>query len=256
MADLLKDKVAIVTGAGSGMGRQISELFVKEGAKVMLADINPDGLKQTAAEIDSAGDSTSTVIANVAKEDDIVNMVKETVDTYSKVDILVNNAGIVDNIKTVENTTDDIWDRVLAINLTGPFKAAREAIKYMLDQKDGGTIINMASVGGLFGSRGGVAYTATKHGIIGLTKNIAATYGIYHNIRANAIAPGNIATNIQKTINDPDELGMKALTAIGGMTAPGGKPEQIAQVALFLASDQSKFVNGAVITADGGWTSM
>ncbi|WP_283805136.1 SDR family NAD(P)-dependent oxidoreductase [Lentilactobacillus rapi] len=176
MADLLKGKVAIVTGAGSGMGRQISELFVKEGAKVMLADINPDGLKQTASEIDSAGDSTSTVIANVAKEDDIVNMVKETVDTYSKVDILVNNAGIVDNIKTVENTTDDIWDRVLAINLTGPFKAAREAIKYMLDQKDGGTIINMASVGGLFGSRGGVAYTATKHGIIGLTKNIAATY--------------------------------------------------------------------------------
>ncbi|KRK89633.1 SDR family oxidoreductase [Lentilactobacillus sunkii] len=256
MTDLLKGKVAIVTGAGSGMGRQISELFVSEGAKVMLADINPDGLKETADQIDPSGNSTSSVICNVAKEADIVNMVKETIDIYSKIDVLVNNAGIVDNIKTVENMTDDMWDRVLAINLTGPFKASREVIKYMKDQKDGGNIINMASVGGLFGSRGGAAYTATKHGIIGLTKNIAATYGIYHNIRANAIAPGNIATNIQKTINDPDELGMKAMSAVGGMTAPVGKPEQIARVALFLASDQSNFINGAVITADGGWTSM
>lgn len=254
MTDLLKGKVAIVTGAGSGMGKAISTRFVEEGARVMLADINPDGLKQAANDIDPTGESVDTVIANVAKEDDIDAMIKKTVDTYSKVDILVNNAGIVDNIKIIENMPDDLWNRVLAINLTGPFLASREAVKYMKNQKDGGNIINIASVGGLFGSRGGVAYTASKHGLIGITKNIAATYGVYGNVRANAIAPGSIATNIGKTLDAPDELGMKALGDAGGMNSPVGKPEQVADVAVFLASDQSSFVNGTVITADGGWT--
>ncbi|MFT8909069.1 MAG: SDR family oxidoreductase [Lentilactobacillus diolivorans] len=106
----------------------------------------------------------------------------------------------------------------------------------------------------MFGSRGGVAYTASKHGLIGITKNIAATYGVYGNVRANAIAPGSIATNIGKTLDAPDELGMKALGDAGGMNSPVGKPEQVADVAVFLASDQSSFVNGTVITADGGWT--
>lgn len=135
MTDLLKGKVAIVTGAGSGMGKAISTRFVEEGARVMLADINPDGLKQAANDIDPTGEAVDTVIANVAKEDDIVAMIKKTVDTYSKVDILVNNAGIVDNIKIIENMPDDLWNRVLAINLTGPFLASREAVKYMKNQK-------------------------------------------------------------------------------------------------------------------------
>ncbi len=148
--------------------------------------------------------------------------------------------------------TDEIWDRVIAVNLTGPMKLARAAINIMDKQKTGGVIINNASVGGLFGTRGGASYVASKHALIGLTKNIAATYGTFNKIRANAIAPGGVNTNIGATITAPSELGMRAIQGAGD--APMGEPEQIAKVALFLASDDSSFVNGDVLKADGGWT--
>ena len=124
----------------------------------------------------------------------------------------------------------------------------------METQENGGVIINNASIGGLFGARGGAAYVSSKHGLLGMTKNIAATYGMHGKIRANAIAPGGVATNIQTTITEPHELGSKAIGSIGGGSAPIGQSEEIAEVALFLASDASSFVNGTVITADGGWT--
>ena len=160
----------------------------------------------------------------------------------------------MDNFKTVGSVTDGLWDKVSAINLTGPFQACREAINVRKDQKNGGIIINNASVGGLYGARGGAAYAASKHGLVGLTKNIAATYGTFGNIRCNAIAPGGVATNSGNTITDPDPLGGQAIAAAGSMDAPMGQPEQIASVAVFLASDESSFVNGDIIKADGGWT--
>ncbi|KIS03306.1 glucose 1-dehydrogenase [Paucilactobacillus wasatchensis] len=252
MTGKLDNKVAIVTGAGSGMGKAIAELFARQGASVVIADINADSLSAVVSEIEAKGGNAFQVVTDMSKETDVISMVKETVDHYNKLDILVNNAGIMDNFKTVGNVSDELWQKVLAINLTGPFIASREAINVMKNQENGGVIVNNASIGGLFGARGGAAYSTAKHGLIGLTKNIGATYGVFGNVRANAIAPGAVATNIGASITEPDELGMKALAAAG--EGPTGQPEQIAQLALFLASDESSFVNGEVITADGGWT--
>lgn len=248
----LKGKTAIITGAGSGMGRAIAILFGQEGANVVAADMNEESVNLVVEEIKKSGGNALGVTANVTKQEDIDKMVASAVDTFASLDILVNNAGIMDNFMTVGDVSDELWDRVIGVNLTGPFKVARAAIQVMNDQEHGGVIINNASVGGLFGTRGGAAYIASKHGLVGLTKNIAATYGINGKIRANAIAPGGVNTNINQTITKPHELGLKALTDAG--PAPMGEPEQIAQVALFLASSDSDFVNGVVIKADGGWT--
>lgn len=250
----LLGKTAIVTGAAAGMGEAIAVKFAQEGAKVIATDINKELLDQVVKSITEAGGEAVGLVSNIGEQADIDFMVHEAIERYGSLDILVNNAGIMDNFVPVGDLTDEQWDRIMQINLTGPFKAARAAIKVMETQENGGVIINNASIGGLFGARGGAAYVASKHGLLGMTKNIAATHGVHGKIRANAIAPGGVATNIQTTITEPHELGSKAIGSIGGGTAPIGQSEEIAEVALFLASDASSFVNGAVITADGGWT--
>ena len=248
----LSGKTAIVTGAGSGMGRAIAKLFAEEGARVVAFDLNEDAVQAVVDEIKAAGGEVLGIAGNVTNQTDIDKLVDAAKDTFGSVDILVNNAGIMDNFMTVGEVTDELWDRVLGVNLTGPMKLARAAIQVMEKQNRGGVIINNASVGGLFGTRGGAAYVASKHALIGLTKNIAATHGTLGKIRANAIAPGGVNTNIGSTITAPSELGMRAIQGAG--EAPMGEPEQIANVALFLASDDSSFVNGDVLKADGGWT--
>ncbi len=249
----LQNKVAIVTGAGSGMGEAIALLYAQEGAKVVVADINASAVDRVVAQIKDNGGTAAGVVVNVSKKEDIEAMIQTAVSSFGSLDILVNNAGIMDNFTPVGDVTDELWDRVLSINLTGPLMASRAAIHIMKDQPSGGVIINNASVGGLFGTRGGAAYVASKHGLIGLTKNIAATYGREGgNIRCNAIAPGGVNTNIQTTITEPHPLGMAALTDVG--SGKIADPVEIARVALFLGSDDSSFVNGDVIKADGGWT--
>lgn len=249
----LQGKVAVVTGAGSGMGRAISLLFAQEGAKVVVSDIQAPHVEAVVAEIKQLGGEASGVTANVASKEDVATMIGTATSVYGALDILVNNAGVMDNFTPVGDVSDEQWERVIGVNLTGPFLACRAALNVMQQQDTGGVIINTASVGGLFGTRGGAAYVASKHGLIGLTKNIASTYGREGGkIRANAIAPGGVKTNIQTTITAPHPLGMAALQDAG--SAKMGEPEEIARVALFLASDDSSFVNGAVITADGGWT--
>lgn len=248
----LSGKTALVTGAGSGMGLAIAKLFAKEGARVVAVDMNGDAVEAAVRDIKDAGGEAVAVAGNVTQQSDIDKMVETATNTFGSLDILVNNAGIMDNFLTVGEVTDEVWDRVIAVNLTGPMKLARAAIQVMDKQDSGGVIINNASVGGLFGTRGGASYVASKHALIGLTKNIAATYGTFNKIRANAIAPGGVNTNIGATITAPSELGMRAIQGAG--EAPMGEPEQIAKVALFLASDDSSFVNGDVLKADGGWT--
>lgn len=252
MTGRLKDKVAIVTGAGSGMGKAIAEDYAKEGAKVILADINEDTLSEVHQEIIGAGGQATVSVTNIANEDDIDAVIKLATDTYGSLDILVNNAGIMDNFTAVGNVSNDLYDKIIAINLTGPFKASRAAINVMEKQENGGVIVNNASVGGLFGGRGGAVYTIAKHGLVGLTKNIAATYGRFGKVRANAIAPGGVNTNIKSTITGVDPLGGQASTASG--EAPIGDPHQISALAVFLGSDESSFVDGDIIKADGGWT--
>lgn len=248
----LAGKVSVITGSGLGMGKAMALLFAEEGSAVVVADINQQAVEQVVSEITAKGQRAIGVVANVAIQEDIDKMISAAIKEFGSLDVLVNNAGIIDDFKTVGELENELWDRIIAVNLAGPFKASRAAIRIMEKQKSGGVIVNNASVGGLFGARGGAAYVTSKHGLIGLTRNIAATYGLYGNIRANVIAPGGVETSIQNTIKAPSELGMKALNDTG--FAPLGKPEQLAYVALFLASDESSFINGEVITADGGWT--
>ncbi|WP_440896403.1 glucose 1-dehydrogenase [Amphibacillus sp. Q70] len=250
----LQGKTVIVTGAAAGMGEAIAKKFAEEGAKVVATDINKELLDQVVNAITENGGEAIGLVSNIAKQEDIDKMVNEAVEKYGSLDVLVNNAGIMDNFVPVGDLKDEQWDRIIDINLTGPFKAARAAINIMEKQEKGGVIINNASIGGLFGARGGAAYVSSKHGLLGMTKNIAATYGVHGKIRANAIAPGGVATNIQTTITEPHPLGSQAIGSIGGDSAPLGQSEELAEVALFLASDASSFVNGAIITADGGWT--
>lgn len=249
----LKGKIAIVTGAGSGMGEAIAKLFAAEGAKVVVSDLNKESLERVLADIQSKGSEALGISANVAKQADIDNLVETSLKKFGSIDILINNAGIMDNFKTVAESSDEHWNHVMDVNLNGAFKAARAVIPVMELQKEGGVIVNIASIGGLFGARGGAAYVTSKHGLIGLTKNIASTYGTFGKIRANAIAPGAVETNIAATITEPSKLGGQAIASLG--EAPSGKAEDIAKVALFLASEDSRFVNGHVLTADGGWTS-
>lgn len=247
----LNGKVAIVTGAGSGMGKAIAKAYAGEGAKVIASDLDLAAVNAVVEEIAAAGGTATAVLANVAKQEDIDHLIDTAVATYGTLDILVNNAGIMDNFKPAAEVNDELWEKVFAVNVTGPFRAIRKALPIFLEKKSG-VIINIASVGGLYGSRAGAAYTASKHAVVGLTKNVGFQYAL-EGIRSNAIAPGGVKTNITATLV-PDEFGMKRST-IGGSANPRiGEPEEIASIALFLASDESSFVNGAVITADGGWT--
>lgn len=249
----LQDKVAVITGSASGMGKSMALLFAKEGASVVVADINEAAVKAVTDEITAAGGQAKGVVANVSKEEDVASMIGTAVNSFGKLDILVNNAGIMDSMFTVENVTDELWHRVIDINVTGPMRAIRKAIPIM-KQQGHGVIINTASVGGLYGSRAGAAYTASKHAVIGLTKNVGFQFGKL-GIRCNAIAPGAVATSIGVGGNQPDPYGMEqAAAGMGLQRMEIGDSNQIATVALFLASDDSSFVNGTVVTADGGWT--
>ncbi|MBC1560395.1 SDR family oxidoreductase [Listeria booriae] len=248
----LAGKVAVVTGGASGMGRQIAELYAKEGAKVVVADIQLEEAQKTVDEIKANNGEALAVVANVMKEEDVQAMIDKAVETYGTLDILVNNAGIMDNFVPAGEVTDELWDRVFAINTTGVMRTTRKAIS-IFEKQGNGVIVNIASAGGLFGSRAGAAYTASKHAVVGFTKNVGFQYA-NKNIRCNAIAPGAVNTNIGTTLYAPDEFGQERAMIGMGTNPRVGEASEIAKVALFLGSDDSSFVNGTVITADAGWT--
>ncbi|MBC1359784.1 SDR family oxidoreductase [Listeria booriae] len=248
----LAGKVAVVTGGASGMGRQIAELYAKEGAKVVVADIQLEEAQKTVDEIKANNGEALAVVANVMKEEDIQAMIDKAVETYGTLDILVNNAGIMDNFVPAGEVTDELWDRVFAINTTGVMRTTRKAIS-IFEKQGNGVIVNIASAGGLFGSRAGAAYTASKHAVVGFTKNVGFQYA-NKNIRCNAIAPGAVNTNIGTTLYAPDAFGQERAMIGMGTNPRVGEASEIAKVALFLGSDDSSFVNGTVITADAGWT--
>lgn len=250
----LAGKTAIVTGAGSGMGKAIAQLFAAEGCNVVAADINQQRLDIVQTEIKASGGEATTIIADMASEEDIEQMITAAVTKYGSLDILVNNAGIMDHFAPVAELDNTMWEKVMNINVTGPMKAMRAAVKIFL-AKGSGSIVNIASIGGLYGARAGAAYTASKHALIGLTKNTGFIYA-KTGIRCNAIAPGAVATNIGDTIDMSKITPLINDRIMTGMVlnAKTGEPADIAKAALFLASDDASFVNGAVLTADGGWT--
>lgn len=252
----LENKVAIVTGAGAGLGKAIAILYAEHGAKVVASDISTPRLAELEAEITAAGGVVKTVKADMAIPGDVEAMVQTAIGNFGTVDILVNNAGVMDDFSPVADVSDALWDRVMKINVDGPFRAMRSVLKIMLE-KGSGSIVNIASIGGLNGARAGATYTASKHALIGLTKNTGYMYAKL-GIRCNVIAPGAMETSIAETI---DFEHLPALALVNERIMPGmalnprsSDPMEVARVALFLGSDDASFVNGATIVADGGWT--
>lgn len=251
----LKNKVAIITGATAGIGKSIAYLFAKEGASLVLLARRKERLNQVVEEIKKDGGNATACVGDVTKQEDIDNVIKTAIKTYGKIDILINNAGIMDDFVSVKNLDDTLWEKVIDVNLTGPMKLIRATIPEMI-KNNGGSIVTIASVGGLIGKISGAAYTASKHGVIGLAKHTAWVYE-KENIRSNAIAPGTINTEIASTMN-PGRMDMETYHTIDPyikLSPRLGESREIAQIALFLASNESSLINGDVIRADGGWLS-
>lgn len=248
----LEGKVAIVTGAASGMGKAIAEGYAREGAKVVVSDMNLQGATAVAESIKAGGSEVIAVETNVTSSDDLQRLFDETMKAFGKLDILVNNAGIMDGMEPVGDITDERWDRIFAVNTTAVMRSMRLAIPIFLEQGHG-VIVNNISAGGLYGARAGAAYTASKHAVVGLTKNTAFMYAD-KNIRCNGIAPGAVMTNIGSTMTNINEIGFKRQSLGMALNPRVGQPEEIANAAVFLGSEEASFVNGQVVTVDGGWT--
>ncbi len=245
----LKDKVAIITGAASGIGKATAKLFAEHGAKVVVADIDKDGGSQTVTQIQNGGNEAIFVETDVTLKVDTEKMVAQTVETYGKLDILFNNAGIAMRLPVAELPEED-WHRCLDVNLTGVFLCAKAAIPAML--KNGcGSIINMSSIYGVVGADVRAAYVASKGGVTNLTRGMALDYA-ENNIRVNCICPGFVETPlVAGVIKTPEEY--QALADKHPMRRLG-QPEEIAYGALYLASDESAFVTGIALPIDGGYT--
>ncbi|MEY2404856.1 MAG: hypothetical protein QOD38_2407 [Acidimicrobiaceae bacterium] len=251
---MLAGRVALITGAASGQGRAAAVLFASHGASIAVVDVNDEGALETVGLVDQQGGGAVAIHADVSRADDCARMVVETVNAFGRVDVLYNNAAVQMSGRLVECTEDD-WDRTMATNLNAVFWACRAAIPVMLDG-DGGSIINTASVLGLIGSEGYVAYGAAKAGLVALTRQIAVEYG--PKVRANVIAPGSIDTpRFRKVAEEMDDTeGFLAGLARVIPLQRLGTAEDVAGIALFLASDQSAYVSGAIIPADGGLAAL
>jgi NAD(P)-dependent dehydrogenase (short-subunit alcohol dehydrogenase family) len=249
----VQGKTVLITGAGSGIGRAMAELMADNGARVVVCDRDSDRVEATVTTILAAGGVAAGVAGDVTRTVDVDRFVAAAIGLGGRIDVLCNNAGIMDGRLGVHEMDEELWNRVLAVNLTGPYLMARRVIPLMLDQH-AGVIINTASVAGLRGGRAGAAYTASKFGVVGLTQSIAAFYG-RDGIRCNAICPGSVATNIVADSGELSALGSRIFEAVG-YRPPQAQPSEIAHVALFLASNEAGYVNGATVVVDGGLISF
>jgi 3-oxoacyl-[acyl-carrier protein] reductase len=240
----LENKVAIITGAGSGIGRETAILFAKEGAKVVVADINETGSEETVAEIKKIGEGFFVKL-DVSNRVQSKQIVKDTLERYGRIDVLVNNAGIVQD-SLVTKMTEEQWDRVIDVNLKGAFNCIQAVVDVMINQGSG-VIINASSVVGLYGNVGQTNYSAAKSGLIGMTKTLAKELG-KKGIRVNAVAPGFIVTPMTSAVPEKILEIMREKTPLRRL----GEPGDVANAYLYLASDDAKFVNGAVLSVDGG----
>lgn len=251
----LKDKVAIITGGGRGIGKSAALKFSQEGAKVIVVDINKKTGERVASEITKSSQDALFLPADVSKTNDVKNVFQEVQKKYGRLDILYNNASIylAEKDGRIVDIEEDIWDRVIAVNLKSIYLFCKYAIPLMI-KSGGGSIVNTASSAGVIGIPNCDAYTATKGAVIALTRSMAVEYGP-KNIRVNCIAPAAIKTPMLGLSNlDNPNFDEKSFLALRTPLRRYGDPEEIANIAIFLASDESSYINGAIIVADGGIT--
>jgi 3-oxoacyl-[acyl-carrier protein] reductase len=239
----LKDKVAIVTGAGRNIGEAIAVLFADEGAKVVVADLDQGRADHTVGLIKDKGGQAVSVIADVSKEDSVQKLIADAVKAFGRIDILVNNVAISDN-KHILDITKEEWDRVIGVTLTAPFLCGKYAAKQMVAQGSGGKIVNIGSTSGFRGRTRAVAYTAAKGGLANLTRTMAVQLAP-HKIRVNAVIPNKIGSPVGKEDFDPTR-------PVNNIAGRHGQPIDLARAVLFMASDESDFVYGDMLFVDGG----
>lgn len=245
----LSGKVAFVTGAASGIGRAIAVVFAVEGARVVVADVDADGSAETVREIEGAGGAASSVPTDVTSEAQVREAIDGCVRDFGSLDVLVNNAGVVKMARAAETELED-WERMLAVNLRGVFLTTRQAIPHM-ERNEGGAIVNIASIGSIVSVPAHAAYNAAKAGVVGFSRQVAAEFGP-QNIRVNCIAP--TATDTPLIREAGTTSGMLRRMAQGHPLRRLPTPEDIAQAALFLASDESRCITGVTLPVDSGWT--
>ena len=241
----LKGRVTLVTGGARGIGREIALAFAREGSDIALCDVNAETLAATQKEIESLGRQAFTGVVDVTKTAQAEEFTQKTLDKFKKIDILVNNAGITRDGLLVRMSEAD-WDMVLAVNLKGAFNFTKAVSKIMMKQRDG-RIVNMASIIGIMGNAGQANYAASKGGLIAFTKTVAKELAS-RNVRANAIAPGFIQTEMTAKLSDEVKSEMLKFVPLGKL----GTVQDVANLALFLAGDESSYITGQVIQVDGG----
>ena len=254
----LEGKAALVTGGGSGIGRATALLFAREGARVVVSDLREADALETADAVRSAGGQAATAAGDVSKSPDAAGMVRTAVRSYGRLDVLVNSAGISSRNALGEGADpEEIWDRVMDVNLKGSYLVSWHAVPEM-ERSGGGSIINLASIIGLVGYPAGIGggfnpYAPSKGGVVQLTRNLAVDLAA-KGVRVNCICPGYVTTNLTRGLTeDPETLArLEGLHPMGRL----GRPEEIAQAALFLASDESSYVTGAPLVVDGGYTAQ
>ena len=243
----LEGRTAFITGGASGLGKAQAVRFAREGSRIVVADLNEDGAKATAAEIEAAGGQAIGVKIDVTDEDSVNAAVANALDTYGTIDTLSNTAGMFDGYVELLDTSRGAFDKVLTVNLDGMFNVSKALIPHMIENGKG-VIVNIASGAGLRGGGGGIAYTTSKHGVVGFTKQLAAAYG-NDGVRVNAVAPGLIDTPMVESFSKTEETqaSMKSLPA-GRL----GHRDDIANAALFLASDEADYIHAVTLSVDGG----
>lgn len=246
-AMLLRDRTAIVTGAGSGIGRAVALAYARAGARVVASDLNETGGQETVRLVTAAGGTCIFVRADVSSPGDNEGLVDAAVKEFGALHIACNNAGIGGELNPVADLSVEGWRRVIDINLSGAFYGMRAQIPRMLDA-GGGAIVNMASILGQVGTAGAAAYVAAKHGLVGLTRTAALDYAA-RGIRVNAVGPGYIDTPLLAVLPDEARAGLAALHPIGRI----GRVEEVASLVVWLSSDEASFVTGAYYPVDGGY---
>lgn len=248
-------RIVVVTGGGAGIGRSLTEAFSAKGDHVVAIDRDGDAAAATVKAVEDQGGSASAMVADVASSADAERVCADILDTHSRVDVLVNNAAIRDHRLDAAKLSPQSWEQVMAVNVTGSFLFSHYLLPSMLEREDG-VIINMSSIGGIGGGRAGAAYTASKHAMIGLTKNIAFAFA-EQGIRCNAICPGSVDTEFSAAFSSTPHPQANPRFTLSKALRPNGRipTSDISAIAVFLASDHARAINGHALVADGGWLS-